>query len=146
MLDNKKKISWIFQIIAAIILISAGWMKFKNGHTDIFIFTQLRMEPFGRYLIGILEMLAGLLLLSKNLITIGAILGFGIMCGAIIAHVSFLGFSVLGDNGLAYLYFEFAISFLPCCHRSKKERIADYREFILDGEFFYTLRAALTFF
>ncbi|MCY4523506.1 MAG: DoxX family protein [Halobacteriovoraceae bacterium] len=99
---NKKQelTAWIFQIIAAVILVPVGMMKFANGETDIYIFTQLGMEPFGRYLIGVLEILSGILLLSRNLSACGGVLGIGVMCGAILAHVSALGFEVMEDGGM----------------------------------------------
>jgi hypothetical protein len=43
------------------------------------------------YLIGVIESLAVLMLLSPNLPHIGAFLGFGTMIGAAIAHVTVLG-------------------------------------------------------
>ena len=99
MSTKTKFIAWIFQLIAAAILIPVGSFKFTNGQIDVFIFTQLGMEPIGRYIIGILEILAGLCLLSRNLSAGGGVLGIAVMCGAILAHTSVLGISVLEDNG-----------------------------------------------
>ena len=46
---------------------------------------------------------AALMLMTKNYPALGALLGIGVMCGAVIAHVSVLGFNVQGDRGLHIL-------------------------------------------
>ena len=92
MTKTQRRIAWFFQLTTAAILIPVGGYKFTGGETDLLIFTALKMEPFGRYLIGFLEVLAGLCLLSKNLAAWGSFLGIGIMLGAILAHTSVLGF------------------------------------------------------
>ena len=104
---------WPFQIIAAVILLFAGCLKVAGGETDIFIFTTLGMEPFGRFLIGFLELLAGVCLLSRNFSVGGAVLGMGIMMGAILAHSFFLGISIDGDGGRHIPFLVFAL--LSCC-------------------------------
>ncbi len=97
--SKKKKIAWTFQIAAAAILLIVGTLKFFNNPVDIFLFSTLDMEPSGRYLVGLLEIISGLLLLTEAFSAPGAFLGLGIMCGAIIAHTTVLGASVQGDKG-----------------------------------------------
>lgn len=92
-------ISWIFQIIAAAILLSAAWMKFSGNETVIFVFDELEMGHFGKIVIAIIESSAAVLLLTNNLAHLGAILGFGNMLGAAIAHISVLGIAIRGDEG-----------------------------------------------
>lgn len=90
-------ISWILQIFAAAILLQTLYFKF-TGHPDsVAIFTELGMEPHGRILVGIVELLVALLLLVRQTVIWGAILGVGNMTGAILAHITKLGFS--GSNG-----------------------------------------------
>jgi uncharacterized membrane protein YphA (DoxX/SURF4 family) len=55
------------------------------------IFENLGMEPGGRYLIAILELAAALLLLIPFSAPWGAILAWGVMSGALIAHLTKLG-------------------------------------------------------
>ena len=88
---TQESIAWLFQIIAASILLPLGVYKFFGGASDVMVFTALDMEPFGRYLIGALEAFAGLCLLSGSLAPSGGILGIGIMLGAALAHASVLG-------------------------------------------------------
>ncbi len=92
-------LTWALQITAGLILGWVGFLKLTGNPTDIFLFGELDMEPFGRHLIGVLEIVAGLLLLTRAYSASAALLGVGIMFGAIIAHATILGFSVRGDNG-----------------------------------------------
>lgn len=89
----------IIQIIAGGLFAYFGFFKFMDQPESIAIFTQLEMEPFGRYLIGVIEVLVGLLLVSNSLSGLGGFIGVGVMMGAVISHVTVLGFSVNGDEG-----------------------------------------------
>ena len=91
---------WVLQIVSAAILLWAGVTKFMATPGNVFVFTELGMEPTGRFLIGVIECLAAIALLTKGYAALGALFGFGTMCGAIIAHGSVLGFDVQGDRGL----------------------------------------------
>ncbi len=95
-----KIITWIFQIAAGTIFLWVGLLKINSNPTDIFLFSKLEMEPFGRYLIGALEIIAGILLFTHTFSAAAAFLGIGIMCGAIIAHTTVLGASIHGDQGI----------------------------------------------
>lgn len=112
-MDSKqKKIAWCCQIVAASILLIVGVLKFLSDETDVFIFSELKMEPMGRYFIGFLEVLAGIFLFSELLAALGALLGVGVMCGAILAHITVLGVSVAGDEGRHLILL--ALVFLSC--------------------------------
>ncbi len=52
----------VAQFVAAAILIFAAVMKFKGDPGAVFIFSELEMEPGGRYIAAVFEMIAGLLL------------------------------------------------------------------------------------
>jgi hypothetical protein len=58
------------------------------------------MEPTGRFIIGTIECVSALMLLTASYAALGALFGFGMMCGAFIAHTSVLGFDVRSDGGL----------------------------------------------
>lgn len=117
-----KKISWVFQIFVAAIFLWVGFLKLSNNPTDVLIFTELEMEPFGRYLIGALEMLAGIFLLTHSLSATGAFLGLGIMFGAIIAHSTVLGANINHDEGRhIFLLVSVFISCLPILFIRKKQ-------------------------
>lgn len=90
---------WILQLVTVAILAPEAWGKLSSSPDAIFVFSELGMEPTGRYLVGAVEMLASILLLSPRLSATGALLAVGTMLGAIIAHVSSLGIDMLGDGG-----------------------------------------------
>jgi len=95
----KTIILWLLQLIVASILFGAAWAKLSSQPNSIYIFTELGMEPAGRFIIGVIECSAAFFLLTNRLAATGALFAVGTMLGAIIAHVSILGFSVLGDEG-----------------------------------------------
>ncbi|MEX2606712.1 MAG: DoxX family protein [Kiritimatiellia bacterium] len=89
----KKIVSWSFQVILAVIMGMAGVMKLMSDPDTITLFESLGMEPAGRIVIGILEILAALLLLGTSVTVVrGAFLSFCILLGALIAHLSVIGF------------------------------------------------------
>jgi len=89
----------VAQVFAALLLMVAATMKFIGDPGSVAIFAVLDMEPTGRYLIGSIELVAALLLLSPFAAS-GAVLVVGVMCGAIIAHVTHLGLVVNDDGGM----------------------------------------------
>ncbi len=89
--------SWVFQLIVAGILLSTLPYKFGSAQESVQLFSKLGMEPYGRYLIGTIELLVALLILIPSSVVLGAFLGAGIMAGAIIGHITKLGFE--GDAG-----------------------------------------------
>ncbi len=89
------------QGIAAMLLFMASIMKFMGDPGSIEIFASLGMEPTGRYVIAVIELLAGLLLLSAYA-ALGSVIVVAVMCGAIIAHVTQLGFVVNDDGGMLF--------------------------------------------
>jgi hypothetical protein len=97
---KEKIISWVFQIIAAIILGMAAYEKFSGNPLISSVFDQLKMGDAGKKLIGIIEAISAIMLLTTNLCHFGALLGLGTMLGALIAHVTILGINVNNDGGL----------------------------------------------
>ncbi len=84
-------ILWIAKLGAAVILLGAGSLKLSGDPHEIELFTTLEMEPAGRYLIGALECAAAILIVIPQSAVYGAFLGLGLMCGAIIGHLTKLG-------------------------------------------------------
>lgn len=99
----KYKISWIFQFIAAIIMLQTLFFKFSGAEESIYIFSAIGMEPWGRYLTATMELIAGLLLLTIKWNYIGAIMGVGLMAGAIFFHLTTLGIEVQNDGGYLFV-------------------------------------------
>lgn len=88
-----KSITWVFQIIVAVILGQTLFFKFSATEESVQIFSQLGMEPYGRLGIGMAEFIAVVLLLIPRTAHWGALLALGLMSGALIAHATQLGFS-----------------------------------------------------
>jgi uncharacterized membrane protein YphA (DoxX/SURF4 family) len=112
-MKNKKNIlSWIVRIVAAVILLQTLYFKFTGHEDSVYIFSQLGLEPAGRIIIGVLELITAVLLLLPRTAGIGAVLGLGVISGAIFSHLTKLGFEVKGDGGtLFYL----AVTVFVCC-------------------------------
>jgi len=92
-------LSWTFQILAALILLQTLYFKFSGAPESVYIFETIGLEPFGRYASGVVELIAGILLLIPALSWIGALLGLAVMSGAIVSHLTLLGVNVQDDGG-----------------------------------------------
>lgn len=98
-MKGKTIVLWAFQLTTAAILFIASYGKLTSQPGAVMLFTELGMEPTGRYLIGIIEGFSALLLITNRAAATGALLSVGTMLGALIAHVTVLGFNVMGDHG-----------------------------------------------
>lgn len=93
----------VLSIVAAVILLQTLYFKFTAAPVSVHIFSTLGVEPWGRIGTGVMELLAGLLLLWKRTSFYGALLAIGIMAGAILSHLLFLGIEILGDGGHVFV-------------------------------------------
>ena len=98
----KEKLSWAARIIVAIILLQTLFFKFTGAPESIYIFEKMGMEPWGRIGSGIVELIAGILILIPNTKIYGAILSLGVISGAIISHLTKLGIEVQNDGGTLF--------------------------------------------
>lgn len=105
-------ILWILRIIAALIMLQTLFFKFSGAEESIYIFTTVGMEPAGRYCSGVAELIASILILIPATSWLGALLGLGVISGAIFFHLTKLGIEVQGDGG--YL-FALAVVVFVCC-------------------------------
>ncbi len=97
-----RTLSWVFQLIAAGILLQTLYFKFTGAPESRFIFTTLGIEPWGRIATGILELAAAGLLLWNRRAVFGALLSIGLMAGALVSHLTRLGLVVQNDGGLLF--------------------------------------------
>lgn len=111
-MKTKNILSWIAQIVAAVILLQTLWFKFGGAAESVYIFSQLGVEPYGRIGSGVVELIAGILLLIPRFNWLGALIGMGTMAGAILSHLTVLGIDILGDGGQLFAY---AIITFVCC-------------------------------
>jgi uncharacterized membrane protein YphA (DoxX/SURF4 family) len=103
---------WILRVIPAIILLQTLYFKFSAAPESVFIFSTLGLEPWGRIVVGILELIAAIFLLVPRTTILGAILGIGLMGGAIFSHLTKLGIVVQNDGG--ELFILALIVFITC--------------------------------
>lgn len=96
-------ISWVLQIIVAVILFQTLFFKFTGAEESKYIFSTLGMEPWGRIGSGVVELLAVILLLIPRTVPYGAILALGTIAGAIFSHLTKLGIVVQDDGGLLFI-------------------------------------------
>jgi len=103
---------WLVRIVAAVILLQTLYFKFSAHPESVALFTRLGVEPWGRIGTGIIELIAGVLLLIPTTAFLGAALGIGLMSGAILSHLTIIGIESAGDGGQL---FTLAIVVLLCC-------------------------------
>ncbi len=105
MLQNLTTIGiWVLRILAAVIMLQTLYFKFSGSEESIYIFSTLGMEPWGRIGIGVLELIASALILFPRTTGVGAVLGIGLMSGAIFFHLTKLGLVVMNDGGQLFIY------------------------------------------
>lgn len=95
-------LSWVLQLSVAVILLQTLYFKFTGAEESVYIFSTLGMEPWGRYLSGVAELVAAALLLIPGFAPFGALLSLGVISGAIVSHLTVLGIEVRGDGGLLF--------------------------------------------
>jgi hypothetical protein len=94
---------WAARILATVIMLQTLYFKFTGAEESVFIFSKVGMEPWGRFGVGALELVASGLLLINVTAWLGAALALGLMGGAILLHLTVLGVSVRGDGGYLFL-------------------------------------------
>jgi uncharacterized membrane protein YphA (DoxX/SURF4 family) len=101
---TKKTWTWLLRLLAAGIMLQTLFFKFTAAPESVYIFTSLGMEPWGRILVGVFELIASILILMPRTTAYGALIGIGIMTGAIFMHLTRLGIQVQGDSGQLFIY------------------------------------------
>lgn len=100
-------IKWALSAFIAIVFVQSLFFKFTGSAESVYIFSTLRawsgialFEPAGRWIIGICELVASILLFVPRMRSLGAAMAIGIMTGAIYFHLfTPLGTNILGDGG-----------------------------------------------
>ncbi|TAG07046.1 MAG: DoxX family protein [Cytophagia bacterium] len=95
---------WIIKGIAVFIMLQTLFFKFSASEESVFIFSTLGIEPWGRIGTGVIELIASLLLIIPRTTFLGAFISVGLMSGAILSHLLFLGIEVKNDNGQLFLF------------------------------------------
>ena len=108
---TKTIFTWALRLVAAFIMLQTLYFKFTAQPESVQLFTKLGMEPWGRIGTGIGELIASVLILIPRTTLIGAIMGLGLMSGAIFFHLTKLGIYFGGDSVL----FMYAVTVFVCC-------------------------------
>ncbi|HTQ29365.1 MAG TPA: DoxX family protein [Puia sp.] len=102
---------WVLRLLAAVIMLQTLYFKFTAHPQSVHLFTVLGMEPWGRIGTGVLELIASILILYPRTTGYGAVLGLGLMAGALFFHLTKLGIVFDGDAVL----FTYALITFVCC-------------------------------
>lgn len=107
-----KILIWVLRLVAAAIMLQTLFFKFTGAPESIYIFETVGLEPFGRYASGVAELIASILLLIPRTTWLGAVIGLGVISGAIMSHVIVLGIEIQGDGGT--LFAMAVVVFISC--------------------------------
>jgi len=113
--------------VAAFIFLQTLYFKFTGQPESVALFTNLGVEPWGRWATGILELIASILLIYRKTTVIGALMGEGLMTGAIFSHLFVIGISSNGDDGTL---FTLAIAAFVCCAFVLYSRFDELKAFL----------------
>ncbi len=113
-----RTVEMLLRIVTAIILIQTLHFKF-SGHPDaVHIFTVIGIEPWGRFGVGAIELVVGILFFLPDLWKIAAVITSALMSGAIGLHL-FTSLGVVveynGTSDGGQLFAMAVIAFLFSC-------------------------------
>lgn len=116
----KAIIDFLLRAVPAAILVQTLYFKFTGAPESIYIFETLGLEPVGRIGIGVLELITAILLMVPKTTWMGALLGIGILAGAIFSHLTQLGIVIQNDGGTLFILA--AVTFIFCIILAWKNR------------------------
>lgn len=94
---------WLLRVIVAVIFLQTLYFKFTAAPESVYIFSKLGLEPYGRIGSGVFELIAAFLILIPRTVLVGALLGLGVISGAILSHLFVLGIEVQNDGGTLFI-------------------------------------------
>jgi len=100
-ITKRDALHWIPRITVAFILAQTLPFKFSGAPETIALFEELGMEPYGRYFIAIVELVAVITLLTPWYI-VGAIISLSIISAANFLHFAKLGIEINNDGGALF--------------------------------------------
>ena len=111
-----KLLKYLPRITAAVILLQTLFFKFGIGGPEALkesqilfsklsegIFGNINYEAYFRIPTGLFELIASVLILIPKTSVYGAILSIGLMSGAVLSHIFFLGISHNEDGGSLFM-------------------------------------------
>jgi hypothetical protein len=95
----KNKISFFLRLIVSVILLQSLYFKFGGHAQAVHVFSTLGVEPWGRNLLGSLELIVAIGLLFSKTQILASLATLGLMTGAIASHLfTPLGIEVKWDG------------------------------------------------
>ena len=95
----KNKISFFLRLIVSVILLQSLYFKFGGHAQAVHVFSTLGVEPWGRYLLGSLELIVAIGLLFSKTQILASLATLVLMTGAIASHLfTPLGIEVQWDG------------------------------------------------
>lgn len=100
-------ITYVLSIFIAFVFIQSLFFKFSGADESVFIFQTIEdwsgisfFEPGMRWVVGLSELAASIILFIPGIQVLGALMAFGIISGAIFFHLfTPLGIEVFNDGG-----------------------------------------------
>jgi len=102
MKNGLKIAEMIMRALAIGIFAYSAYMKITGAPAAVYIFQRIGLEPVGRYLVSVIEIIAIILLILPKTVWKGAIMGMFMMFGAICMHLTMAEINILGDGGLMF--------------------------------------------
>lgn len=90
------------RIISAGIFLQALYFKITGSANMVTLFSTMKLEPWGRYFVGILELMVVILILIPATVLYGAVLSFLLLIPALILHLTTFGIVIDNDKGLSF--------------------------------------------
>lgn len=111
------KINFFLRLVVAIILIQSLFFKFTGHAQAVHIFSTLGVEPWGRIVLGCIELIIGVSLLIPKSRTVATLAAMGVMAGALGAHL-FTPLCIVvtweGNSDKGQLFIMALITFIFC--------------------------------
>jgi hypothetical protein len=110
-LTGSQILSWGLQATAAVLLAQTLFFKFSAAKESVYIFSTLGqdlglpLEPWGRIGSGVFELIAAVLLMIPSTVIYGALISLGVISGAIVSHIFWIGISLtpVNDHGELFM-------------------------------------------
>ncbi|MFO7724018.1 MAG: DoxX family protein [Oceanipulchritudo sp.] len=101
---KKQIVSWVLQIMLAGLFLMAAVPKLTGDPMAAAMVAKLGLGGWAVYAIGLTELVAAVLLVIPRTVAYGALLGLGVLGGAILSHVTVLGISLgEADGGAMFM-------------------------------------------
>jgi len=109
------------RVLVSFILLQPLLYKFTAHQDSVFIFTQVRMEPWGRIGVEVLELSSSELLFLPRKIWLGAGLASVLMSGEVFIKITKLGIEFNSDYGLLFYtaVLKLMLSLIILCNHKK---------------------------